>query len=31
MAPWQRGEAISLAPQLGAAHLFDAVTGDRLP
>jgi multiple sugar transport system ATP-binding protein len=31
MAPWQRGEAISLAPQLGAVHLFDAVTGDRLP
>ncbi|WP_410660027.1 ABC transporter ATP-binding protein [Amycolatopsis sp. lyj-112] len=31
MAPWQRGEAISLAPRPGAVHLFDAATGDRLP
>ncbi|MFC3453397.1 ABC transporter ATP-binding protein [Amycolatopsis speibonae] len=31
MAPWQRGEPISLAPQPGAVHLFDAATGDRLP
>ncbi|MFI5563871.1 ABC transporter ATP-binding protein [Amycolatopsis japonica] len=31
MAPWQRGEPISLTPQPGAVHLFDAATGDRLP
>ncbi len=31
MAPWQRGEPISLAPQPGSVHLFDAATGDRLP
>ncbi|WP_410665018.1 ABC transporter ATP-binding protein [Amycolatopsis sp. lyj-84] len=31
MAPWQRGEQISLAPQPGSVHLFDAATGDRLP
>ncbi|KFU78350.1 carbohydrate ABC transporter ATP-binding protein, CUT1 family [Amycolatopsis lurida] len=31
MAPWQRGEPITLTPQPGAVHLFDAATGDRLP
>ncbi|MBB5850988.1 ABC transporter ATP-binding protein [Amycolatopsis umgeniensis] len=31
MAPWKRGESISLAPQPGSVHLFDAATGDRLP
>jgi len=31
MAPWQRGQAIALAPQIGSVHLFDAATGDRLP
>ncbi|HET6287205.1 MAG TPA: sn-glycerol-3-phosphate ABC transporter ATP-binding protein UgpC [Amycolatopsis sp.] len=31
MAPWQRGEPISLTPRPGAVHLFDATTGDRLP
>jgi multiple sugar transport system ATP-binding protein len=31
MAPWQRGQAIALAPQPGSVHLFDAATGDRLP
>ncbi|WP_414938485.1 ABC transporter ATP-binding protein [Amycolatopsis sp. cmx-11-51] len=31
MAPWQRGEPISLAPRPGSVHLFDATTGDRLP
>ncbi|WP_328449749.1 ABC transporter ATP-binding protein [Amycolatopsis sp. NBC_00438] len=31
MAPWQRGQAIALTPQLGSVHLFDAATGDRLP
>ena len=31
MAPWQRGQEISLAPRLDAVHLFDAATGDRLP
>ncbi|MFC9250508.1 ABC transporter ATP-binding protein [Amycolatopsis thailandensis] len=31
MAPWQRGEPISLTPQPGSVHLFDAATGDRLP
>ncbi|RSM57427.1 sugar ABC transporter ATP-binding protein [Amycolatopsis sp. WAC 01376] len=31
MSPWQRGEPISLTPQPGAVHLFDAATGDRLP
>ncbi len=31
MAPWQRGEPISLTPKPGTVHLFDAATGDRLP
>ncbi|MEA5358073.1 sn-glycerol-3-phosphate ABC transporter ATP-binding protein UgpC [Amycolatopsis sp., V23-08] len=31
MAPWQRGQTISLSPQVGSVHLFDAATGDRLP
>ncbi|WP_370937602.1 ABC transporter ATP-binding protein [Amycolatopsis sp. cg13] len=31
MAPWRRGEEISLAPRTGAAHLFDAASGERLP
>ncbi|WP_181770835.1 ABC transporter ATP-binding protein [Amycolatopsis pittospori] len=31
MAPWQRGEPISLTPRPGSVHLFDAATGDRLP
>ncbi|MFJ1761043.1 ABC transporter ATP-binding protein [Amycolatopsis sp. NPDC088138] len=30
MSPWQRGQAIALAPQVGSVHLFDAATGDRL-
>ncbi len=31
MSPWQRGQTIALAPQVGSVHLFDAATGDRLP
>ncbi|GLY34567.1 sugar ABC transporter ATP-binding protein [Amycolatopsis sp. NBRC 101858] len=31
MAPWQRGEAIKLAPKRESVHLFDAATGARLP
>ncbi|MDT7799367.1 MAG: multiple sugar transport system ATP-binding protein [Actinomycetota bacterium] len=31
MSPWQRGQAIALAPRIGSVHLFDAATGDRLP
>jgi multiple sugar transport system ATP-binding protein len=31
MSPWQRGQPIALAPQVGSVHLFDAATGDRLP
>ncbi|MEU7789008.1 sn-glycerol-3-phosphate ABC transporter ATP-binding protein UgpC [Amycolatopsis sp. NPDC049159] len=31
MAPWQRGEPITLSPKPDAVHLFDAATGERLP
>ncbi|MBE1498196.1 multiple sugar transport system ATP-binding protein [Amycolatopsis lexingtonensis] len=31
MAPWRRGEPITLAPKPDAVHLFDAATGERLP
>ncbi|MGQ0841170.1 ABC transporter ATP-binding protein [Actinokineospora sp.] len=31
MSPWQRGDKLGLVPQPGAVHLFDPVTGDRLP
>ncbi|MEC3977153.1 ABC transporter ATP-binding protein [Amycolatopsis sp. H20-H5] len=30
MAPWQRGEKISLTPKAGAVHLFDEASGARL-
>ncbi|WP_370971135.1 ABC transporter ATP-binding protein [Amycolatopsis sp. cg9] len=31
MAPWRRGEPITLSPKPDAVHLFDAATGERLP
>ncbi|MGH3860890.1 ABC transporter ATP-binding protein [Actinokineospora sp.] len=31
MSPWRPGQKLALAPQPGAVHLFDAVTGERLP